>query len=100
MTQPILGKQAFEWGLVDACEPKARRLLRRHLQRLRRLSKNAIRGYKTYMSRITVPLQDVKSMAVAANREIFSDAGNLQAITRYVEQGIFPWEKRDSLPVA
>ncbi len=100
MTQPILGKQAFEWGLVDACEPQSEALLRRHLQRLRRLSKNAIRGYKTYMSRINVPLQDVKSLAVAANREIFSDAGNLQAITRYVEQGIFPWEKRESFPVA
>jgi polyketide biosynthesis enoyl-CoA hydratase PksH len=68
-------------------------LLRRHLLRLRRLSKIAIRRYKTYMNRISVPLQELQSLAVAANREIFSDAGNLQAITRYVEQGIFPWEK-------
>ncbi len=93
MTQPISAKQACEWGLVDAFEPQSDALLRRHLQRLRRLSKIAIRRYKGYMGRISVPLQDLKSPAVAANREIFSDAGNLHAITRYVEQGVFPWEK-------
>ena len=93
MTQPISAKQACEWGLVDACEPLSEALLRRHLQRLRRLSKIAIRRYKTYMSRVGAPLQNLKSPAVAANLEIFSDADNLQAITRYVEQGVFPWEK-------
>jgi polyketide biosynthesis enoyl-CoA hydratase PksH len=93
MTQPISAKQACEWGLVDAYEPLSDALLRRHLQRLRRLSKVAIRRYKTYASRISAPLQDLKSLAVATNLEIFSDAGNLQAITRYVEQGLFPWEK-------
>jgi 3-carboxymethyl-3-hydroxy-acyl-[acp] dehydratase len=93
MTQPISAKLACEWGLVDALEPVSEVLLRRHLQRLRRLSKTAIRRYKTYVSRISVPLQDLRSAAVAANREILSDASNLQAITQYVEQGIFPWEK-------
>jgi polyketide biosynthesis enoyl-CoA hydratase PksH len=93
MTQPIPPKQAFEWGLVDAFEPQSDGLLRRHLQRLRRLSKPAIRRYKTYMNRISGPLQELKSPAVAANREIFSDADNLHAITRYVDEGLFPWEK-------
>jgi polyketide biosynthesis enoyl-CoA hydratase PksH len=93
MTQPISAKQACEWGLVDAYEPLSEALLRRHLQRLRRLSKIAVKRYKTYMGRISAPLQDLKSLAVAANREVFFDANNLQAITRYVEQGVFPWEK-------
>lgn len=93
MTQPISVKQALAWGLVDAVEPVSEALLRRHLQRLRRLSKVAVRRYKSYMNRISGPLQDLKSHAVAANREIFSDADNLQAITRYVERGLFPWEK-------
>jgi polyketide biosynthesis enoyl-CoA hydratase PksH len=93
MTQPISARQACEWGLVDAYDPLSEALLRRHLQRLRRLSKIAIRRYKTYMSRVSAPLQDLKSLAVAANREIFSDANNLRAIARYVEQGVFPWEK-------
>jgi polyketide biosynthesis enoyl-CoA hydratase PksH len=93
MTQPISAEQAFEWGLVDAVEPQSEALLRRHLQRLRRLSKTAIRRYKSYMSRISMPLQNLKSTAVAGNREVFSDAANLQAITRYVERGVFPWEK-------
>ena len=93
MTQPIAAKQACEWGLVDAFEPNSEALLRRHLQRLRRLSKIAIKRYKTYMNRISVPLQELRSPAVAANMEIFSDPGNLEAITRYVEQGVFPWER-------
>jgi polyketide biosynthesis enoyl-CoA hydratase PksH len=93
MTQPISAAQACEWGLVDAVEPVSEVLLRRHLQRLRRLSKSAIRNYKGYMSRINAPLQDMRSPAVAANRKIFSDPGNLEAISRYVERGIFPWEK-------
>ena len=93
MTQPISAKQAFEWGLVDAVEPQSEGLLRRHLQRLRRLSKIAIRRYKTYMSSMSMPLRDLKSRAVAGNREIFNDPENLQAITRYVERGVFPWEK-------
>jgi polyketide biosynthesis enoyl-CoA hydratase PksH len=93
MTQPISTKQAHEWGLVDAWEPASDALLRRHLQRLQRVSKTAIRRYKTYMSRIGLPLQNLKSQAVAGNLEIFSDRDNLHAITRYVEQGLFPWEK-------
>jgi polyketide biosynthesis enoyl-CoA hydratase PksH len=93
MTQPISAKQAWEWGLVDAFEPQSELLLRRHLQRLRRLSKTAIRRYKSYMSRISTPLQDLKSLTVSANQEMFSDPSNLQSITRYVEHGLFPWEK-------
>ena len=93
MTQPISAQQACEWGLVDAFERTSEALLRRHLQRLQRLSKVAIRRYKTYMSRISVSLHNLKVQAVAANREIFSDADNLRAITQYVEHGIFPWEK-------
>jgi polyketide biosynthesis enoyl-CoA hydratase PksH len=93
MTKPISAMLASEWGLVDAVEPVSEVLLRRHLQRLRRLSKTAIRRYKSYMSRISGPLQNQKSAAVAGNREVFSDVENLQAITRYVEHGLFPWEK-------
>jgi polyketide biosynthesis enoyl-CoA hydratase PksH len=93
MTQPISAKMAMEWGLVDAVELSSDALLRRHLQRLRRLSKTAIGRYKTYMSRISAPLREMKPAAVAGNLEVFSDPANLQAITRYVEQGLFPWEK-------
>jgi polyketide biosynthesis enoyl-CoA hydratase PksH len=92
-TNPISAKQALEWGLVDAMEANSELLLRRHLQRLRRLSKTAIRRYKTYMSRLSTPLHELKPAALAANVEVFSDADNLRAIARYVERGVFPWEK-------
>ncbi len=93
MAQPIPAKTALEWGLIDAVDASSDALLRRHLQRLRRLSKTAVRRYKAYMGRIGTPLDDLKTPAVAGNLEVFSDAANLQAITRYVEQGVFPWEK-------
>jgi polyketide biosynthesis enoyl-CoA hydratase PksH len=96
MTQPITAQQASEWGLVDACEAQADALLRRHLLRLRRLSKPAIRRYKDYMRRINPSLLELKPLAVAGNLEVFSDVSNLQAITRYVEHGLFPWDRPQS----
>jgi polyketide biosynthesis enoyl-CoA hydratase PksH len=92
MTQPITVQQAHAWGLVDAFEPKSDVLLRKHLLRLRRLSKVAIRRYKQYMNALHGPLSDAKSLAVAGNKEAFSDPANIAGIVRYVEQGIFPWE--------
>jgi hypothetical protein len=48
--------------------------------------------YKAYMNRNGFPLEDLRAPAVAAIREIFSGIANLQAITWYVEKGLFPWE--------
>jgi polyketide biosynthesis enoyl-CoA hydratase PksH len=93
MTQPFGVAQACEWGLVDAFEPRSDALLRRHLLRLSRLSRTAIRRYKRYMSGLSSALSEQKPRAVAANREVFSDPENLAAITRYVERGVFPWER-------
>lgn len=93
MTQPVSARQACEWGLVDACEAQSEPLLRRHLQRMRRLSKRAVREYKRYMGGIGQPLQAQKAPAVAANVGMFSDPANLRAIIDYVENGVFPWER-------
>ncbi|MGD0832562.1 MAG: enoyl-CoA hydratase/isomerase [Terracidiphilus sp.] len=93
MSQTIPAHQAFAWGLVDVVAPANDVLLRKHLQRLSRLSKNAIRRYKSYAGRISAPLQELRTPAVAANREMFSDSGNLRAIVQYVERGVFPWEE-------
>lgn len=93
-TSPISARQASEWALVDAVEANSEALLRRHLVHLRRLSKTAIRRYKSYMSGVGLALHDLKPAALAANVELFSDLDNRRAITRYVEQGLFPWEKR------
>jgi polyketide biosynthesis enoyl-CoA hydratase PksH len=91
-SQTIDAKQAFEWGLVDACEQHSDLLLRRQLQRFRRLSKSSICRYKRYMGGLAGSPHDLQAPAVAANREMFSDADNLRGIVRYVERGVFPWE--------
>jgi len=92
MTQTISVQQAHTWGLVDAYETQSEVLLRKHLLRLRCLSKKAIMRYKCYMNGLDDSLLQAKSLAVAANLDVFSDQENLAGILRYVEKGKFPWE--------
>ena len=86
MTQPISAEQALAWGLVDAYEANSDNLLRKYLLRLRRLSKQSIDRYKTYMNSLSDILTASKPQALATNREVFSDTNNLQKIARYVKK--------------
>ena len=92
MTQPIPVQQAYAWGLVDAYEAKSESLLRKHLLRLRRLSKQAVLRYKRYMNGLNKSLLTSKSTAIAATTEAFSDPKNIRGIFKYIETGRFPWE--------
>ncbi len=92
MTQPISAQKAQEWGLVDAVDTNSENLLRRHLLRLRRLSKTGVLRYKKYMNVLDDFLTEAKPKALEANREVFSDSENLEKIARYVKTGQFPWE--------
>jgi polyketide biosynthesis enoyl-CoA hydratase PksH len=92
MTWPVPVEQALAWGLVDACEEQSESLVRKHLLRLRYLSKTGISRYKRYMNDVNHSLLQSKDAALAANRDVFSDPHNLQGIRRYVENGLFPWE--------
>ncbi len=92
-TQPISVDKACAWGLVDAFEEESEALLRRHLGRLRVLSKAAVARYKRHMAGLSAALREWREPALSANREIFSDPVNLGAISRYVETGKLPWEE-------
>lgn len=92
MTQPVSVEQAHIWGLVDAYDAQSESLLRKHLLRLRYLSKTAILRYKQYMGRLNDLLFSSKSLALAANQGMFSDIDNREKISRFVETGQFPWE--------
>ena len=94
MTKPVSVEQAHTWGLVDAYDANGDDLLRKHLLRLRRLSKDGIQGYKRYMLSQDEFLYNAKDRAVKGNLDIFSNEENLAKITRYVETGQFPWENR------
>ena len=97
MTQPVSAKQAHMWGLVDAFEENSENLLRKHLLRLRRLSKTGITRYKRYMNDLNDILIASKPKALEANKEVFSDPDNLEKIARFVKTGKFPWEEEDHL---
>jgi len=92
MTQPITVQQAQDWGLVDAWEPQSDPLVRKHLLRLRRLTKTSIARYKRYMNELNGPLERLKEPALAVNTTVFSDPKNIEGIVRYVQTGRFPWE--------
>lgn len=92
MTQPISAQQAQAWGLVDAYEEHSGNLLRKHLLRLRLLSKTGISRYKRYINKLDDSFISARPEALAANKEVFSDVDNLKLISRYSRTGKFPWE--------
>jgi polyketide biosynthesis enoyl-CoA hydratase PksH len=92
MTRPVTLEQAQQWHLVDASEADSEALLRKHLLRLRRLSKNGVARYKRYAGELDGQLTQARPLAVAANRALFADPANLEKITRYQRTGLFPWE--------
>ena len=57
-----------------------------------RLDGVAVARYKRYANALTGRFDSDRSLALAANREVFSDPTNLERIVRFVESGIFPWE--------
>lgn len=92
-TQPVGAHQAHLWGLADACEADSESLLRKHLLRLRRLTKAGIVRHKRYLGILDDSLTRLKQAALDANRDAFSDPRNIEAILRYSESGLFPWER-------
>jgi polyketide biosynthesis enoyl-CoA hydratase PksH len=75
---------------VDFCAADSEDLLRRHLVRLRQLRKTAVARYKRYMSGLDSSILSARPSALAANKEVFSDAENLRGIERYLRTGTLP----------
>lgn len=92
-TQPITVEQAFAWGLVDIFDQDGESLLRKQLIRLQRLSKDAIAGYKRYTNEIYDFLVQAKQPAIEANKAMFSETKNQNAIFKFIDKGMLPWEK-------
>lgn len=93
MTKCVQVEQALAWGLVDDFETNSENLLRRHLIRLKCISKQAVIRYKSYMNCLRPDIISTKNLAVQGNMEAFSNKDNIRGILKYVEDGVFPWEK-------
>lgn len=96
MTKAISAEDAKRIGLVDAVDANSDLLLKQHLMRLRRISKQAICAYKNYLNTLIPPLEQSRETAIKANQALFSDPVNLQNISRFVLDGRFPWEGLES----
>ncbi|MCG7409125.1 enoyl-CoA hydratase/isomerase [Paenibacillus sp. ACRRX] len=91
-TQAISGSQAYEWGLADAVGPDSELLLRKHIPRLTRISREGIVNYKLYMSKLRDDISAAKPEAIRANQTMFADPSTRERISRYAATGLFPWE--------
>ncbi|MBA1429394.1 MULTISPECIES: enoyl-CoA hydratase/isomerase [Pseudomonas fluorescens group] len=92
-TLPVGAVQASQWGLVDDAANDSNELLRRHLLRLRRLSKQGVGQYKDYMNTLATLPFDARQMAIEQNHKVFSNPRTRDNIHRYVSHGLFPWER-------
>lgn len=92
MTQPFSGRQALEQGIADVLDSQEGLSLRKHLARLRHLPKTGISRYKSYAGKLCDFLSRSEDEAVEGNTAVFSDPQNIERISRYVEEGRFPWE--------
>jgi len=84
MAQPVTVQQAYEWGLVDAYDERSDVLLRKHLLRLKHLSKTGIIRYKRYMNQLNPSLHQSKALALEAVREVISDRDIIERIRQYM----------------
>ncbi len=91
-TQAIDVTQAASWGLVDAFDTNSNALLRKHLLRIRYLTKTSVKRYKHFLSDLSPQLSESKARSIATNIDVFSDTNNINGIVRYMEEGKFPWE--------
>ncbi|MQA07910.1 MAG: enoyl-CoA hydratase/isomerase [Pseudonocardiaceae bacterium] len=96
MTKPVTAEDAADWGLVDVCSERSDVVVSQHIRRLSKLPKDGVAAYKRFVGDQTGSIRGQREESVAANRRIFSDPGNLERIGRFVEQGIYPWERGDS----
>lgn len=92
-TRAVDAPQAAQWGLVDRCAESTGPVLAQHLGRLSKLSPDGIARYKGFMNKEIAPIRRHREAAVSANVEIFTDEHNLRRITRFVENGVYPWEE-------
>lgn len=91
-TMPLNAAAALSCGLADAIDDDAEPLLRSHLVRLRRLSRDGVAGYKAHRARQDDSISRSRDAALAANRAMFADPVVRENISRYVTAAKFPWE--------
>ncbi len=88
-TRPIKAQDAKDIGLVDILDSNSERALKLELRRIAYMPISGIQAYKNYKKQLMPMLEDAQAIAVQANREIFSDADNLQRITHFLKTGEF-----------
>ena len=91
--RPIDAAEALREGLLDSVDADLEDGLRRHILRLRRLTRPALARYKAYRRELDGDaLERARPAAVSANRQMFSDPVARGNVARVVDSGRFPWE--------
>ena len=91
-TQRIDAACAHRYGLVDELADDARDALRKSMLRLRRITPETIGALKRYMNQLCPLDTEIKNLAVSTSTALMRSAQVRGNISKYMEQGIFPWQ--------
>ncbi|MDE9482428.1 enoyl-CoA hydratase/isomerase [Xenorhabdus bovienii] len=86
-TQPVSAEWAKSAGLIDEVAVDSTELLRKHLLRLRRLSKPALQRYKQYMAQLSPLPTKARDSAIELNKRLFQQPEVLDRIFQFVASG-------------
>lgn len=91
-TKPVTAALAYEYGIADIVSEHSDIVMRQTVARLSKTPRDGIARYKQYMNSLCPITEDDKSLAVKANRLVFSDEVNLKRVADFALYGKYPWE--------
>jgi polyketide biosynthesis enoyl-CoA hydratase PksH len=91
-TRAIDCNQAKDFGLVDILSDNSTADLRKLLARISKIPKDGIARYKRYVNKLSPIHEDIRTKAIDANLEVFTDEVNLKRIADFTLSGKYPWE--------
>uniref|UniRef100_B8HKZ4 Enoyl-CoA hydratase/isomerase n=1 Tax=Cyanothece sp. (strain PCC 7425 / ATCC 29141) TaxID=395961 RepID=B8HKZ4_CYAP4 len=92
-TQSLSVQEAHLWGLVDDYGSEPEVLLRKFLQRLRRLKPENVKRLKNYIDQLRLVQPEMQeALAVNTIAELMAKPEVQQGIRGYIQEGTLPWQ--------
>ncbi len=93
-THSMCVEEVKKSGLINVIGPNSTELLRKHLIRLKALSKRSIAQYKDFMNDLCPITPFMRDTALKTNKAVFTNGAVIKGIEEFVTKGAFPWESR------
>lgn len=92
-TQPVNAQKAAEIGLVDVVVENPDAEIQKLLLRLDRIAPKTVTRLKDYFKKMWIINPAMEELAIDTITDLAIDPVNREGIKRFVEQGVFPWQK-------